>query len=270
MKFISVPYFFCVVFFLFSFSMKAQIDTFSHELSTKNTDSFIKGAKIPEFSFYLPGKAGDIKFGLIQGDTSVWLSDLHSTCTSFKTGLKYLISGSILKQGKLIFIALPLFQTDGLIIQIQGEQLPKGIQLFWAFGGASGKLISQSNPGLMDVDCHDNVCIRERNAEILYYPTIPKFNVFHALFPIQTQSEISDAKQQKSPLSFAHSGKETDVPAFTGLFLLQNGMKYYVALYRPSNAFDVNYYMLPFIFKTLETKKKTVEKKKKTIINHNS
>lgn len=261
MKLISKTHLFFVVLYLVSFSMKAQINTFPHEMSTKNTGSFIKGAKAPEFSFYLPGKAGDIKFGLIQGDTSVWLSDLHTTCTLYKNGLKYLVSGGLLKQGRLTFTALPLFQTDGLIIQIQGEQLPEGIQLFWAFGGASGKLILQSDPGLMDADCHDNVCVHERNAEILYYPTAPKFNVFHALFPIQTQSEISDAKQQTSPLSFAHSGKETDVPAFTGMFLLQNGMKYYVALYRPSNAFDVNYYMLSSIFQTLEIKKATAEAK---------
>ena len=261
MKLISKTLLFLVLLCLFSFSMKAQINKFPHELLAKNSGSFIKGAKAPEFSFYLPGKAGDIKFGLIQEDTSVWLSDLHTTCMTYKNGLKYLVSGGLLKQGRLVFIALPLFQTDGLIIQIHGELLPKGIQLFWAFGGASGKLISQSNSGLMDSDCHDNVCIRERNAEILYYPTIPKFNVFHALFPVQTKSEISDAKHQISPLSFVHSGKETDVPAFTGMFLLQNGMKYYVALYRPSNTFDVNYYMLSSIFQTLETKKATAEGK---------
>lgn len=255
MKLISKTHLSFIVLCCLSFSLNAQGNTFPHELSTKNSSSFIKGAKAPEFSFYLPGKAGDIKFGLIKGDTSVWLSNLLTTCTSYKTGLKYLVLGGLLKQGKLTFTVLPLFQTDGLIIQIQGVQLPEGIQLFWAFGGASGKLFSQSNPGLMDADCHDNVCIRERNAEILYYPTAPRFNVFHALFPIQTQSEISDAKQQTSPLSFAHSGKKTNVPAFTGMFLLQNKIKYYVALYRPSNAFDVNYYMLSSIFQTLETKK---------------
>ncbi|MBB3186972.1 DUF4450 domain-containing protein [Microbacter margulisiae] len=231
---------------------KAQNNRYPYNLNTRTYSSCIKGASSPDLSFYIPGLAGNIKFGLIQGKASMWLSDMKTICMSNKNELHYSVTGGLLKQGALSFTIYALLQTDGIIMQIEGCQLPDSIQLFWAFGGASGKTIQQSPPGLNADDCLNNVFIIERNSEFLYYPTLPKFGVIHALFPIQTTARIADAREQTTPLLFFNSGGGTKYQALTGTFVLKTGCKYYIALYRPSPSFDVNYYMLPSIFSKLE------------------
>lgn len=219
-------------------------------LKAKNAESVIKAGSVPEFTFYVPDKASSVRFGLVKGMQSVWMNDLNSQCKPITNGLQYEVTGTFLNKGKLVFDVLSLRQTDGVILRINGENLPDSLSLVWAFGAANGKNQPESRDGLLPEDCKNNVFVVERNGVILYYPKggLHDFSVFYTMFPIETSAVLSDASKQASPFEFLHSGHKTDSQALGGMFAIQNGQHYYCSFYKPSKEYDVNYYMLPEMF----------------------
>lgn len=226
----------------------------SHAITPKNQGSVITAGEAPEFTFYVPDKASAVRFGLVKGNQSIWLNSLKSECKSQGKGLKYTLTGKFLEKGKLAIEVLPLYQTDGVIIRVNGENLPDSLSLFWAFGAACGKTQQEVQSGLNPVDCKNNVFVVERNGVILYYPKggLHDFSVFYTMFPIETSAVLSDAHKQNSPLELFHSGHKTDAQALSGMFPIKNGQNYYCSFYKPASNYDVNYYRLPAVFE--ETK----------------
>jgi hypothetical protein len=223
-------------------------------ISLKNQGAVMTTGEVPEFTFYVPDKASAARFGLVKGNQSIWLSALKSVCKPEGKGLKYTLTGKFLEKGKLAFEVLPLYQTDGVIIRVNGENLPDSLSLFWAFGAACGKTQKEVQNGLKPSDCKNNVFVVERNGVILYYPKggLHDFSVFYTMFPIETSAVLSDAHKQNSPLELFHSGHRTDAQALSGMFPIKNGQNYYCSFYKPASNYDVNYYRLPAVFE--ETK----------------
>lgn len=242
------------VFFLPLLGLAVGAQVQSHTIAPKNQGSVIKAGETPEFTFYVPDKASAARFGLVKGQQSVWLTSLKSVCKTEGKGLKYTLTGAFLEKGKLIFDVLPLYQTDGVIIRINGENLPDSLSLFWTFGAACGKTPSEVQDGLMPADCKNNVFVVERNGVILYYPKggLHDFSVFYTMFPIETSAVLSDAHQQSSPLGLFQSGHKTDAQVLSGMFPIKTGQNYYCSFYKPASNYDVNYYRLPAVFE--ETK----------------
>ena len=228
----------------------AQFSSTARTIAVKNAGSLIKDAEFPELTFYMPDKASAVRFGLVKGGQSIWINALKSVCKPEGKGLQYTLTGRFIEKGKLIFDVLPLYQTDGVIVRICGEDLPDSLSLFWAFGAACGKSVSDVQPGLNPSDCKNNVFVVERNGMILYYPKggLHEFSVFYTLFPIETSALLSDAHRQNSPLELFSSGHKTDAQALCGMFPIRNGQCYYCSFYKPSTNYDVNYYRLPAVF----------------------
>jgi len=226
----------------------------SRTITPKNQGSVITVGDVPEFTFYVPDKASAARFGLVKGNQSIWLRALKSVCKPEGKGLKYTLTGKFLDKGKLVFEVLPLYQTDGVIIRVSGENLPDSLSFFWAFGAACGKSQKEVQNGLNPADCKNNVFVVERNGVILYYPKggLHDFSVFYTMFPIETSAVLSDAHKQNSPLELFNSGHKTNAQALSGMFLLKNGQSYYCSFYKPASNYDVNYYRLPTVFE--ETK----------------
>jgi len=226
----------------------------SRTITPKSHGSVITADEVPEFTFYVPDKASAARFGLVKGSQSIWLSALKAVCKPEGKGLKYTLTGKFLEKGKLAFEVLPLYQTDGVIIRVNGENLPDSLSLFWAFGAASGKSQNEVQNGLNPADCKNNVFVVERNGVILYYPKggLHDFSVFYTMFPIEASAVLSDAHKQNSPLELFNSGHKTDAQALSGMFPIKNGQNYYCSFYKPASNYDVNYYRLPAVFE--ETK----------------
>lgn len=51
----------------------------------------------------------------------------------------YEIKDPLLGEGTLTITVLALSAAEGMLIRINGKQLPADLQLAWVFGGASGK-----------------------------------------------------------------------------------------------------------------------------------
>lgn len=220
-----------------------------HILQGKNPSSKIIAALHPEFSFLLPEMAGNLKFGIINGQESKWASEFFGVEYSESgSGVKYTLQDKILGEGTLIIKAISLTNTDGLIIEAEGVNLPEGIQLFWSFGGSFGKAINEQEVGLKPEYCKYNVFSVEGSLFTVYYGESMKLKVFQAVTPLHSEIRLSDVFQQSSPLAFFNSGKKTLATALNGVVSLVKNDKQYFSFYRQNAVADYNTYMLPEVF----------------------
>lgn len=213
----------------------------------------IVAANHPEFAFYLPEMAGNLKFGIISGGKSKWFSECNSTVTSSAKGtLTYNLSDTILGKGAVIVNVISIPDTDGIVLRVSGTGLPADTRLLWSYGGAYGKVLEGKETGsLKPVYCKDNVFSVEHTAFTLYYGESMKLKVMNMVAPVTSEIRLSDAFMQDSPLSFFESGKETAAPALAAVLPLKNGLPEYFCVYKQNDKADYNHFMLPVLFDSL-------------------
>lgn len=225
-------------------------------LKGKNSTSQILAAAHPGFSFLLPEMAGNLELGIINGERSKWLKDFSGIKISADPGkVKYTIQDEM--SGELTIEAVALTSTDGLIVEVSARNFPDGAQLFWAYGGASGKA-GITLPTLLPEYCKYNVFSVEGTAFTAYYGESMKLKVIQGVMPPTSEIRLSDAFRQGTPLMFFESGKKTAAPALAAILPLKNDRKEYFCIYRQNAAADYNYFMLPEVF--AEAKKQAGQK----------
>jgi len=218
-------------------------------LNTKNPESRIITSQNPQFSFLFPELGGTLLFGLITGNQSKWLEEAGSVfSTGEKGALIFELKDELLGKGKLSIKAVPLKTTDGLILEICATGLKPAVELFWAYGGATGWPVEPRKASLKPEFCKNNVFVVERNDMTVFYKETVDLKVMNLLFPVETESALCDARQQSSPLALFLSGKKTDSPLLSGKFKLSEGKKYYICIYRQNKEADYNYSHLPQLF----------------------
>lgn len=110
---------------------------FNRPLYCLNSAFRIDGGDKPEFSFYVPGRGGNLRFGIKTPAGTKWLNDADQVITRYRPGsLIYAIHDALLGEGELDLTVLPLADTKGLIgrVEIHGA----AADLVWAYGGANG------------------------------------------------------------------------------------------------------------------------------------
>ena len=224
---------------------------FPYTLNGVNKEAKIKGAAHPEFSFLLPEMAGNLKFGIVQGQSSIWLGDFKvKNVKQSGRQLTYRLSDPVLKGGEITVNAVALSSSNGLIIEVSAVKIPDDIFLFWSYGGAYGEVLEKTGNGsLRPVYCKYNVFSVECTAFTLYYGQSMKLKTINAVMPVSSEIRLSDAYMQQSPLSFFESGKKTDAPALAAVLPLKSGQKEYFCIYRQNEKADYNHYMLPALFR---------------------
>ena len=112
---------------------------FNRPLYCANSAFRVDGGDKPEFSLYLPGRGGNLRFGLQSTAGLKWLNDATQIVTRYHAGsLLYEIRDPLLGDGRLTLVVLPLGGLKGAIVraELQGANSP--VQLLFAFGGANG------------------------------------------------------------------------------------------------------------------------------------
>lgn len=251
------------------FSVAAQVTVLAAEPSTtvlrKGTDrTLVLAQGGTDFGFFSPETSGYFKTGLMLGNHSIWLKDAKSLKSKITNrGWELLVKDPILGTGELRFQVQPLTDCNGMILQIQGKNLPDKLQFLWAYGGGTAdSLPSEKTSFLQSAQCHDNVFSREINAFTMYYGTTAKLKVMMGVMPLETVTRLSDARLMLSPLAFWNSGKKTDAPALAGSNALVDGQNYYYCIYRQNKLADYNYYMLPALFQKEAALKTTTTNEK--------
>lgn len=223
---------------------------FPNQLKAKNQSSIIMAAEHPELTFLLPEMAGNLNFGIINGQESKWLSKFGKK-QLIKNGTKmtYTLSDPILKNGELVFEVISLSNTDGIILKVSAQNIPSGLELFWSYGGTYGKALDDNDAkSLNPLYCPNNVFSVERTAYTVYYGESMQLKVIQGITPLTSEIRLSNAYKQSSPLSFYNSGKKTDAPALTAALPLKNNTAEYFCIYKQNDKADYNYYMLPALF----------------------
>ncbi|HEX8013697.1 MAG TPA: DUF4450 domain-containing protein, partial [Flavobacterium sp.] len=127
-----------------SFVLKNGTRKFNRALYGSNTGFRVETGDLPEFAMYMPGMGGNFKLGLVNGKGSKWITEASKIDTKYVLGtMQYEIQDPILDNGKLIVKVVALKEKEGFIVKVYGENVPKKINLVWAYGGATGKKFSR-------------------------------------------------------------------------------------------------------------------------------
>ena len=109
--------------------------------TTQTADFRVDASDLPEFSLYLPGHGGNLKLGFISasGAASKWAAVADEVIARYRPGrMIYEIRDSLLGKG-MLRAELLTSEGSGILLKVEGSNLPSGTRLAWAFGGVSGK-----------------------------------------------------------------------------------------------------------------------------------
>ena len=201
-------------------------ESFNRPLYGGNTGFRVDAGDRPEFAFFLPGRGGNLRFGILTGEHSVWLQDAKSVVARYRPGsMIYEIRDPLLGKDPLTLTAIPLAGREGLVVKTETSGTAKPVRLVWSFGGANG------DPGRRNGDLGgERVPLGEffrlkpeycRGNAFKIRPggfTLPaKTGTLVGLTSTETRLTLADASQLASPSDLlASSGKPTETPVLAG------------------------------------------------------
>ena len=138
---------------------------FTRAIYGTNTGFRFETSDYPEIGLYMPRLGGSIYMALQTADTTVWIKDLSSIESRFRSGeRRYIIQDKqYLQKGTIMIDMLALSNADGMIVSIQGDNLPEGVKLIAIYGGASNKRFSRE--GDLGADPKDCFYIKPENCK---------------------------------------------------------------------------------------------------------
>jgi hypothetical protein len=114
---------------------------FNRPLYGGNTAFRVDAGDQPEFVLYLPGRGGNLRFGLRTAAGTKWLHAAAHVESRYRPGgMLYAVRDPLLgPDGVLHLAAYALSQTEGLIVRAEATGVPAGVELVWAYGGVNGQ-----------------------------------------------------------------------------------------------------------------------------------
>lgn len=109
---------------------------------TQSGDFRVDAGDLPEFSMYLPGHGGNLKLGIVGADGagSKWAAEADEVVARYRPGrMIYEIRDGLLGKGMMRVELLTTGKGAGFIVRAEGQGVPTGARLAWAFAGLSGR-----------------------------------------------------------------------------------------------------------------------------------
>src|SRR5262245_21209250 len=124
---------------------------FNRPLYCANAAFRADGGDKPEFSLYVPGRGGNLRFGIKTSQGAKWLNDSAQIIARYEPGaLVYEIHDSLMMSNRVLHLTvLPLSVGRGIIACVEMNSAWLPTELIWAFGGANGMRGSRSG----DIGC---------------------------------------------------------------------------------------------------------------------
>lgn len=265
---------------------------FNRALYGTNTAFRVEAGDQPEFALYLPGMGGNLRLGLVQDNTSKWLTEAKTIEARYEAGsMSYKIADPLLGIGNLVLKVLALSDCDGMIVKLSGVNIPSNLKLFLAFGGATGKKFSRDGDlgadpeSVFDLNPEygiDNEFERMPNSFNLFFGAelgrltnenykannepskleveqsrLQNKKRLFALFPENTEIKITDARQQQSPID-CFNAIISATPIATGMLALSPGKDFYLVILNPDTRKNPVYSELPVLFEKADAARKQV------------
>ncbi len=214
---------------------------FNRPLYCENSAFRIDAGDKPEFSFYIPGRGGNLRLGIKTSMGTIWLNDADEIVSRYRAGsMVYEIRDELLaKAGRLTLIVLPLSAEKGVIVRAELEGSETPVELVFAFGGANGMrgkrggdIGCESEPvseffQLHPRECEGNQFSISSNTFVLH----SKVAVIKGIFPGGARLEIVDAMNWNYAKDlFMFTNSEPKFPVVGGVMNLQNGKPVYFAV----------------------------------------
>lgn len=112
---------------------------FNRPLYGGHTAFRVDGGDKPEFVLYLPGRGGNLRFGLKTAQGQKWLHDAKHIITRYRPGsLLYEIRDPLLGPGVLHLTVLAMYEREGLLVRAEAQGTSAPLELLWAYGGVNG------------------------------------------------------------------------------------------------------------------------------------
>ncbi|MFW0718335.1 DUF4450 domain-containing protein [Pedobacter sp. N23S346] len=220
------------------FVIKNGTRRFTRALYGTNSAFRVEGGDLPEFALYMPAMGGNLQFGLIKGAQSKWLIKAENITAKYRPGsMLYTIQDPLLGEGKMQLSLLALSKGDGLILKIRFENVKSGIEILWAFGGASDQKFKRSGDLGVDPEssfylkpenCKNNVFAVDQQHFSLQYG---KEKTLKGQFPAPIR--IADAIDLLSPITLDQSNSRQN-PILTGKIKVENNKDFYVLIQNPA------------------------------------
>jgi len=114
---------------------------FNRPLYGGNSAFRVDAGDQPEFSLYLPGRGGNLRFGIRTQRGAKWLHETERITARYRPGtMLYEIRDPLLGAHAVLQLhAIALHQTEGLIVRIEADGLTAPVELIAAYGGLDGK-----------------------------------------------------------------------------------------------------------------------------------
>ena len=116
-------------------------ESFNRSMYGAHSAFRVDGGDRPEFLLYLPGRGGNLRFGIARGTNASWLKDMAWVESRYRPGeLLYQIKDPMLGQaGSVRISVLAHVRTQGILVKISASDIPSGLSVIWGFGGVNGQ-----------------------------------------------------------------------------------------------------------------------------------
>ena len=217
---------------------------FNRPLYGGNTGFRAEAGDKPEFAFYLPGRGGNLRLGLMPatGQGGLWLFDAKSVIARYRPGsMVYEIREPLLGGAALTLTAIPMAGTEGLVLRASLAGAAPALRLVWAFGGANGEpgrrngdLNAEREPLDRFFQLKPDFC--KGNAYSLRpdgFTLTCKSGTLAGLTPPGAKSAVADATKWATPGGLlASANPAAAFPVVTGEIALTNRAPLYLAIHR--------------------------------------
>ncbi|MGX5687628.1 DUF4450 domain-containing protein [Arcticibacter tournemirensis] len=234
---------------------------FNRALYGTNTAFRVEAGDLPEFAMYMPGMGGNLKFGLIAGNTNKWLIDATEITTRYRPGeMHYDIKDPILGNGSLHLTVLALSAAEGIVVKVNSTGIAHNVELFAAFGGATGRKFSRDGDIGADPEssfylnpdyCRGNIYTIKKNGFKLTFGGGKDNGQLAGVFPSGMRLKLSAADKQTSPLGL-YLSVQNALPLVCGRLNMKAGKSVYFMVKNAENKKAPSYSKLRDLFNKSE------------------
>jgi hypothetical protein len=202
---------------------------FTRAIYGTNTPFRFETSDFPEFGLYMPNLGGSMYFALTNGKQSKWIDKADYIQASYSAGKRsYIIKdSSFLGNGELKMDFLAWGDADGIIVKMEGNNIPASARLISIFGGANDEHfrregdLGADRPDCFYIKperCKDNRYVLKSNTVTLSYGENKK--ELYGVFPLSAELELVDAAYIDDLNTLLHS-KVQEAPLVKAVYPIQ-------------------------------------------------
>jgi hypothetical protein len=243
---------------------------FNRPLYGGNTAFRVDAGDKPEFSMYLPGHGGNLRFGIRTAQEAKWLNNADTIISRYQPGaMLYEIRDALLDDATLYLAVMGLYEGDGFIVQVRLKGTDEPVELIAAFGGAGGKrgkrsgdIGCESEPirqffQLKPENCKDNRFTIDENSFVLKGPRATLAGIFanQAVLTVADAHKWNDIGELLSTASGS-----PEYPVVTSVMSFSSETPLYVVVKHvgDDDAMDLTYVQLPELFEETQQQRRQI------------